>query len=240
MARAPCIFAAGLLLLVAAHARADSPIAIKAGATTPRSELESPGMTMGGSLAGPRWRPLSGLVLAPQLELFLARRHTGLVPDAGDSSYTLDFFEVPLLLRAELTLGGRAFYAMAGGYGSLLLRADETSAQGLMSPADMASRYDFGLLAAGGLSLASSSWGELSAEVRYQQGHRNLLPGSDQKHQVLSLLLGYGLGADDSVDAQLRDAARCRRHSSTPISTSSTPGGPSGGIGPAPGHIFSR
>ncbi|WP_428268581.1 hypothetical protein [Haliangium sp.] len=201
MPRAPCIFAAGLLLLVAAHAHADSPIAIKAGATTPQSELTSPGMTLGGSLSGPRWRPLSGLVLAPQLELFLARRHTGLVSGAGDSSYTLDFFEVPLLLRAELVLGGRSFYAMAGGYGSLLLRADETNSQGLMSPAHMASRYDFGLLAAGGLSLASSRWGELSAEVRYQQGHRNLLPGSDQKHQVLSLLLGYGLGADDFVDA---------------------------------------
>ncbi|WP_428263333.1 hypothetical protein [Haliangium sp.] len=196
----PSVFA-GLLLLVTAHAHADSPIAIKAGATTPQSGLTSPGMTLGGSLSGPRWRPFSGLVLAPQLELFLARRHTGLVPGAGDSSYTLDFFEVPLLLRAELVLGGRSFYAMAGGYGSLLLRADETSAQGLMSPADMASRYDFGLLAAGGMSLASSRWGELSAEVRYQRGRRDLLPGSDQKHQVFSLLLGYGLGADDSVDA---------------------------------------
>ncbi|WP_428264119.1 hypothetical protein [Haliangium sp.] len=191
----------GLILLVTAHARADSPIAIKAGATTPQSELTSPGMTLGGSLSGPRWRPLSGLVLAPQLELFLARRHTGLVSGVGENSYTLDFFEVPLLLRAELVLDGRSLYAMAGGYGSLLLRADETSPQGLMSPADMASRYDFGLLAAGGLSLASSRWGELSAEVRYQQGHRNLLRGSDQKHQVLSLLLGYGLGADDSIDA---------------------------------------
>ncbi|WP_428269410.1 hypothetical protein [Haliangium sp.] len=165
-------------------------------------------MTLGGSLSGPRWRPLSGLVLAPQLELLLARRHTGLVSDAGGSSYTLDFFEVPLLLRAELMLGGRSFYAMAGGYGSLLLRADETSPQGLMSPADMASRYDFGLLAAGGLSLASSSsWGELSAEVRYQQGHRDLLPGSDQKHEVLSLLLGYGLGADVSVHAPSRSSS---------------------------------
>ncbi|WP_428267207.1 putative toxin [Haliangium sp.] len=191
----------GLLLLITAHARADSPIALKAGATTPQSELTSPGMTLGGSLSGPRWRPLSGLVLAPHLELFLARRHTGLVPDAGDRSYTLDFFEVPLLVRAELMLGGRSFYAMAGGVGSLVLRADETSAQGLMSPANMASRYDVGLLAAGGLSLASSSWGELSAEVRYQQGSRSLLPQSAQKHRVLSLLLGYGLGADDSVDA---------------------------------------
>ncbi len=175
---------------MAAPARADSPIALKAGATTPTSELESPGMTLGGALSGPRWRPLSGLVLAPQLEFFLARRHTGLVPDGGGSSYTLDFFEVPLLLRAELTLGGRSFYALAGGFGSLLLRADETSTDGFMSSADMAGRYDFGLLAAGGLSLASSGWGELSAEVRYQQGHRSLLPGSDQKHQVLSLLLG--------------------------------------------------
>uniref|UniRef100_UPI003D0A779B hypothetical protein n=1 Tax=Haliangium sp. TaxID=2663208 RepID=UPI003D0A779B len=42
---------AGLLLLVAAHAHADSPIAIKAGATTPQSELTSPGMTLGGSLS---------------------------------------------------------------------------------------------------------------------------------------------------------------------------------------------
>ncbi|WP_428267757.1 hypothetical protein [Haliangium sp.] len=199
----------GLLLLMTAPAHADSPIAIKAGASTPQSGLELPGMTLGGSLSGPRWRPLSGLVLAPQLELVLARRHTGLVPDAGDSSYTLDFFELPLLLRGELVLGGRSFYAMAGGYGSLLLRADETSAQGLMSPAHMARRYDFGLLVAGGLSLASSPWGELSAEVRYQQGHQNLLPSSEQKHQVISLLLGYGLG-DGQADAPSSDSEERR------------------------------
>ncbi len=65
----------GLLLLVTAHARADSPIAIKAGATTPQPELTSPGMTLGGSLSGPRWRPLSGLVLTPLGKTLLHELH---------------------------------------------------------------------------------------------------------------------------------------------------------------------
>ncbi len=185
---------AGLVLLATVYAHADSPIALKAGATTPQTDLTSAGMTLGGSLSGPQWRPLSGIVLSPQLELFLARQHIGRAPNTEDSAYTLDFLEVPLLLRAELTLGSRSLYAIAGGYGSLLLRADETDAAGLMSPADMASRYDFGLLAGGGLSLASSRWGELSAEVRYQRGYRSLLSHSEHKNQVFSLLLGYGLG----------------------------------------------
>ncbi len=191
----------GLILFTAVYAHADSPIALKAGATTPEADLTSAGMTLGGSLSGPQWRPLSGLALSPQLELFLARQHIGLASDTEGSSYTLDFIEVPLLLRAELMLGSRSLYAMAGGYGSLLLRADETDAAGLMSSADMASRYDFGLLAGGGLSLASSRWGELFAEVRYQRGYRNLLSHSEHKNQVFSLLLGYGLGTS-AADAR--------------------------------------
>ncbi|WP_428269623.1 hypothetical protein [Haliangium sp.] len=190
----------GLILLATVPAGADSPIALKAGATTPQTELESPGLTLGGAFSGPRWRPVPGLVLAPQLELFLARRHTGVATDdAGRSAYTLDFLELPLLLRGEVVLGGRSFYAMAGAYGSLLLRADETSAAGILSPATMASRVDFGLLTGGGLSLASSPWGELFVEARYQRGSQNLLPSSEQKHRVVSLLLGYGLGADDAT-----------------------------------------
>ena len=185
---------ASLLLLAATSASADSPVTFKAGATASKTEFESPGITLGGSLSGPRWRPFSGLVLVPQLELVLARRHTGFVVRADDNSYTLDFFEVPLLLRAELALGSRSLYAMAGGYGSVLLRADETNSQGLMSRARMASRYDVGVLAAGGFTLASSPWGELFAELRYQRGYLKLLPARDQKHQALSLLVGYGLG----------------------------------------------
>ncbi len=186
----------GLILLIAIPAYADSPVALKAGATTPQTEFDSPGMSLGGSLSGPRWRPFSGLLVVPQLELFLARRHTGVVANAGDNAYTVDFLELPLLVRTELTLGGRSFYAMAGGYGSLVLRADETTPQGRVSPANMAGRYDFGLLAASGLSLASSPWGELFVEVRYQRGQLSLLPTSEQKHRALSLLLGYGLGTN--------------------------------------------
>ncbi|GAB4561703.1 MAG: hypothetical protein Tsb0020_09410 [Haliangiales bacterium] len=186
----------GLIVLIAIPAYADSPVALKAGATTPQTEFDSPGMSLGGSLSGPRWRPFSGLLVVPQLELFLARRHTGVVANAGDNAYTVDFLELPLLVRTELTLGGRSFYAMAGGYGSLVLRADETTPQGRVSPANMAGRYDFGLLAAGGLSLASSPWGELFIELRYQRGQQSLLPTSEQKHQAFSLLLGYGLGTN--------------------------------------------
>ncbi|WP_428268041.1 outer membrane beta-barrel protein [Haliangium sp.] len=121
----------------------------------------------------------------------------------GRSSYTFDFFELPLLLRTELTLGGRSFYAMAGAYGSVLLRADETDADGAMSPMGAGDRVDVGLLAAGGVSLATSPRGHLFAELRYQHGFQSLLPSSDQKHQVVSLLLmRYGKASESLVARQ--------------------------------------
>ncbi|GAB4563383.1 MAG: hypothetical protein Tsb0020_12480 [Haliangiales bacterium] len=198
----------GIALFMASHAHADSPIALKAGATASQAALESPGLSLGGSLSGPRWQPFPSLVLAPQLETFLVRRHTGLVSSAENTSYTLDFLEVLLLMRAELMLGSRSFYAMAGGYGSHLLGANEINSDGIISSVNMARQYDFGLMVAGGLSLASSSWGELFTELRYQHGYLSLLPESQQQHQTYSLLVGYGLGINTASNPSLGGSDR--------------------------------
>ena len=191
------------LLLLDSTAAADSSLRLKAGATTLQTEesIHEPGFTLGGTIALARWAPSIHLAFVPQFELLLARRHIS----TGDSdSITIDALEIPLLLRTELTLGDRSFYAIGGVYGNILLRAQQTSSDGTISKADMASTVDGGLLVAGGFEVASFLSGQLFLEARYQRGYRPLLHESDRNQEVLSFLLGYGLRStrDESGSAR--------------------------------------
>lgn len=193
-----CVLA---LLCPTNKAAADSFLRFKAGATNSRTELTStPGFSLGGSFGLTRWAPFANFALVPQLELLFVRRDTSLsVKNLGNESYAMDSIELPLVLRGELTIGNRTFYAMAGGYGSVLLRVQRTVDR-VTHRVDAASPVDAGFLAAVGFELASFSWGELFLEARYQRGYRTPL-SNDDRQEAFSLLLGYGMTSDASDSA---------------------------------------
>ncbi len=204
------------------HAAADSALRFQAGSNHARTALtDRPGLTLGGSLALTRWQPLDRVALIPQIEFLFARRPLGFAA-LGDSDnngsddrapaldtgrYALDAadtIDVPLLLRAELSLAGRSFYALGGIYGSVLLRAQQVSdgdvAQvNLAHSVDIAQRLDVGLVAGAGARLLSLGAGELSLELRYQRGARTNLERAGPV-EALSLLLGYSLRGDGDAD----------------------------------------
>lgn len=192
-----------LLLLAPTRAAADSPLRFQAGTTTGQIDdvTDTPGFALGGALALSRWSPSSSLIVVPQLELLFARRHAPFALDGTRSaSHAMDFLDLPLVLRAELTIRGRSVYALAGAYGGILLQAQRTRPDGVVDVdrGSLASRVDLGLLAGGGFELASFAWGELLLEARYQRGSRSLSLGRDQPQEALSLLLGYELGSETS------------------------------------------
>ncbi len=192
--------AAGLPDAARADGNTDATLRLKAGTSASQDHLTQPGLTMGGALRGPGWMPISGFVLAPQVEILLARRSFGsaaasTLSDDGGLDTSIDALDVPLLLRSELTIRGYRVYAMAGAYGSVLLQAQTSADSSTASPAEIATRLDVGLVASAGFGWASWSWGQLSAEIRYQRGYRSLLRDSDDTQETFSLLVGYGLGA---------------------------------------------
>ncbi len=191
---------AGFVNTARADGNTDATLQLKAGTSASQDHLTQPGLTLGGALRGPGWMPISGFVLAPQLEILLARRSLGgiaasTLSDDDGLDTSIDALDVPLVLRSELTIRGYRVYAMAGAYGSVLLQAQTSADSSTASPAEIATRLDVGLVASAGFEWASWSWGQLSAEIRYQRGYRSLLRDSDDTQQTLSLLVGYGLGA---------------------------------------------
>ncbi len=191
---------AGLAGIARADGNTDATLRLKAGTSASQDHLAQPGLTLGGALRGPGWMPVSGFVLAPQLEILLARRSfgtaaTGALSDDDGLDTSIDALDLPLLLRSELTIRGYRVYALAGAYGSVLLQAQTSTDSSTASPAEIATRLDVGLVASAGFGWASWSWGQLSAEIRYQRGYRSLLRDSDDTQETFSLLVGYGLGA---------------------------------------------
>ncbi|GAB4570514.1 MAG: hypothetical protein Tsb0020_25360 [Haliangiales bacterium] len=184
---------------------ADSPLRFQAGPTTASTDpTNAPGFLLGGSLALARWEPSAHFALTPQLELLYARRAASMLTGSTNgNSYAIDFIELPLLLRSELSISERRFYALAGGYGSILLSA-QTTIDGFVQDAEIENQVDVGIVAAAGFELFSFGWGELFLEARYQRGYRALLAGHDDTHQAASLLLGYGLSSDINSTAGSR------------------------------------
>ncbi len=199
--------ALAVLLSLTGIAGADPPLRLEAGATTLHAEdvTSKPGIAFGGSLALARWSPFTSFALIPHIGVVVARRNANIAVDQIDQtdsvSYTMDSLEIPLLLRAELTLAGRSFYVHGGAYGGRLLRAQRMELDGIGRSADAASTVDLGLLAGGVFELTSFAWGELFVEMRYQRSYRAVVPDSDSNHESFSFLLGYGLGSSSSGSA---------------------------------------
>lgn len=194
-------FGLALLIIVLAANRADAEpsLRLKAGATTQTADdfNGAAGFAFGGSLALARWAPSEHFALVPHLELLLTRRNATLAA-AGVESWvlTIDSLELPVVVRGEVTLGGRAFYVLAGGYGGLRLRTRQMDQDGIVDRTDAATTADLGLLAGAGFELSSFSWGELFVEMRYQRSYRPLLDNGESKPDLFSVLLGYGLGSN--------------------------------------------
>ena len=112
------------LLCPAKKAAADSFLRFKAGATASRTEATGTSrIALGGSLSITCCAPFSSFAVIPQRELLCARRLSRIIATEGiaGETYAMDFIELPFVLRGEATIGNRAFYAMTGGCGSLLL-----------------------------------------------------------------------------------------------------------------------
>lgn len=194
-------------------ARADegSSLRLDAGVTVLQGEdLSSrPGFVLGGSVALAHWAPSSRFLVTPYVGLLFVRSNAHLAPDgAMPSSITMDSVEVPLLLRGELILGGRSFYAMVGAHGSFLLQAQRTGADGITRELDLAAALDGGLLAGGGFELTSFALGEIFLEMRYQRSGRRVLSDSDSPQESLAVLLGYELGGNASDSSVTWNAGR--------------------------------
>lgn len=189
-----------LLLSLAYSATLAEPSSrLEAGATTHHGEdmASEPGFTFGGSFALARWTPSEHLALVPNLGLLFARRTTTLVlAGVEQDPLSMDSLEIPLLLRGELTLGGRTFYALGGGYGGLQLRAQSLKRDGVVARADTTTSTDLGLIVGAGLELTSFAWGELFLEMRYQRSYRAIMTDENSRPELFSVLLGYGLGSD--------------------------------------------
>ena len=190
-----------LIALAADRAAAEPTLRLEAGATTQTSDDlgGQAGFAFGGSLALARWAPSEHFALAPHLQLLSARRSASLAAAGVQSSVlTVDSLELPIFVRGEMNLGGRAFYVLAGGYGGLRLRTRLMDQDGIADRTSAATTLDLGLLAGAGFELSSFSWGELFVEMRYQRSYRALLDHVESKPELFSVLLGYGLGSDST------------------------------------------
>ncbi len=201
---------ATLMSSVGSHANADSELRLQAGSSHSTTALaDPPGLVLGGSFALSRWALHEHFAFVPQLEFLFARRHLNLdlEQDGGSASdpdrWVLDTIEMPLLLRVEL---GRRIYALGGGYGSLLLSAQEGTDESadqtdIVHSVALSRRLAAGVIAGGGIQLLRFGASRLFVELRYQRGTQRLLDHSGVD-QALTLQLGYGLRSEGLAEAE--------------------------------------
>ncbi|WP_428266019.1 hypothetical protein, partial [Haliangium sp.] len=101
--------------------------------------------------------------------------------------------DVSALVRGEAPIAGRSLYALAGVYGSVLIRA-QRSLDGAITPMRDAVRpFDAGWLAGAGFDLATLGDATLSLEVRYQRGFFDRLSAPDGAATLQSLTWALGI-----------------------------------------------
>jgi hypothetical protein len=148
-----------------------------------------PALVAGGFLT---WRGFGWIELQP--EVLYSSKGAKISEEELASHLILDYVEIPVLARVSRAAGSRRFYAAAGPYVGIRLRAKaRTEFSGATEELDLSDdleRRDFGLAIGGGVEA-----GRLVIDGRYTFGLSDidaLAPeGTDVKNRTVSITAGF-------------------------------------------------
>jgi hypothetical protein len=174
-----------------------------------RKRLYRPGFSVGSHVQLQYWRPL-----VPQLEILFTNRGTNDELEGRDLGFSdLNYIDLTLLARVELTVKSVTLYGLAGPELSILLTATATDfAGGTRDIKGEATDLDIGALVGAGVAIGPFSWGTVTFEARFDRGFIDVTGANEDfttKNHTIAFLVGYEYRRDRDGDGIPDDKDRC-------------------------------